>query len=131
MIATNNTVNELSGTIDLPSTMIRAEALFRRFQRTVEAVDRKHSFPTPSNVRQRKPRLPTPASPSSSSSSSSSTAGRAGGGRPGSSTGTAAGETVGGEGEKIISPELRELLSRRVAKLDKKEVKEHGGGIGS
>jgi len=28
-------VNELSGTIDLPSTLIRAEALFRRFQRVV------------------------------------------------------------------------------------------------
>jgi len=46
-------VNELSNTIDLSSTMLRAEALFRRFQRTVEAIDRKDHFPTPT-LRQRK-----------------------------------------------------------------------------
>jgi hypothetical protein len=46
-------VNELSNTIDLPSTMVRAEALFNRFQRTVEAIDRKDHFPTPT-LRQRK-----------------------------------------------------------------------------
>ncbi|CAK7199234.1 GTPase activating protein [Sporothrix eucalyptigena] len=40
-------VNELSGTMDLESTMIRAEALFRRFQRLVEAVDKQHNFPAP------------------------------------------------------------------------------------
>ena len=36
-------VNELSNTIDLSNTRLRAEVLFRRFQRTVEAVDRKKS----------------------------------------------------------------------------------------
>jgi hypothetical protein len=46
-------VNELSNTIDLPSTLVRAEALFRRFQRSVEAIDRKDHFPTPT-LRQRK-----------------------------------------------------------------------------
>ncbi|KAI9698025.1 MAG: GTPase activating protein [Candelina mexicana] len=59
-------INELSNTIDLPSTLLRAEALFLRFQRTVEAIDRKQNFPAPS-VRQRKPLPPT--SPSSTSSS--------------------------------------------------------------
>ncbi|KKA26607.1 hypothetical protein TD95_003417 [Thielaviopsis punctulata] len=39
-------VNELSGTMDLDSTLIRAESLFRKFQRMVEAVDKKHNFPT-------------------------------------------------------------------------------------
>jgi hypothetical protein len=52
-------VNELSNTIDLPSTLIRAEALYNRFQRTVQAVDRKNHFPIPSNVRQRRPELAT------------------------------------------------------------------------
>ncbi len=33
-------MNELSNQIDLESTLIRAEALFRRFQRTVEAIAR-------------------------------------------------------------------------------------------
>ncbi|PHH52732.1 GTPase-activating protein GYP7 [Ceratocystis fimbriata CBS 114723] len=40
-------VNELSGTMDLESTLIRAESLFRKFQRMVEAVDKKDSFPLP------------------------------------------------------------------------------------
>ncbi|CAK7213850.1 GTPase activating protein [Sporothrix bragantina] len=40
-------VNELSGTMDLESTMVRAEALFRRFQRLVEAIDKQHNFPAP------------------------------------------------------------------------------------
>ncbi|CAK7244988.1 MAG: GTPase activating protein [Sporothrix thermara] len=40
-------VNELSGTMDLEATMVRAEALFRRFQRLVEAVDKQHNFPAP------------------------------------------------------------------------------------
>lgn len=31
---------------------------------------------------------------------------------------------------KVISPELRNLLSRKVEKLDKKTVVEHGGGVG-
>lgn len=118
------TVNELSGTIDLQSTMIRAEALFRRFQRTVEAVDRKHSFPTPSNVRQRKPQLPTPPTASSSTTGSSSS----GSARTGQNANLPVTET---DKEKVISPELRQLLSRKVEKLDKTEVKQHGGGVGS
>lgn len=40
-------VNELSNTIDLESTLIRAEALFRKFQRVVEAIDKKQNFPAP------------------------------------------------------------------------------------
>lgn len=40
-------VNELSGRIDLESMLIRAEALFRRFQRLVEAVDKQNNFPAP------------------------------------------------------------------------------------
>jgi hypothetical protein len=50
-------VNELSNTIDLHITLVQAEALFRRFRRTVEAVDRKHAFPAPSGatLRERKP----------------------------------------------------------------------------
>lgn len=40
-------VNDLSGNIDLRSTLIRAEALFQKFQRMVEAVDKKDNFPSP------------------------------------------------------------------------------------
>jgi hypothetical protein len=44
---TNSAVNELSNTIDLDATLLKAEALFQRFARMVEAVDKKHSFPAP------------------------------------------------------------------------------------
>lgn len=38
--------------------------------------------------------------------------------------------TATGTEETVISPELRSLLSRKVEKLDKKTVVEHGGGVG-
>lgn len=37
-------VNELAGHIDVEATLVRAEALFRRFRRRVEAIDRRDSF---------------------------------------------------------------------------------------
>ena len=116
-------VNELSGTIDLPSTLARAEALFRRFQRMVEAIDKKSNFPTQPTMRQRLP-LPPP-SPKAGSSAGASASGRDRG------ASDAAGSSAGKKPEQIISPELRMLLSREVPKLEKKEVREHGGGIGS
>ncbi|KAK5172552.1 GTPase activating protein [Saxophila tyrrhenica] len=153
-------VNELSGSIDLQSTMVRAESLFLRFQRMVEAIDKKSNFPVPI-VRQRLPQPPssptttTPGAdgkPRTSSQSSSSTArqnanraviANGPGPRPGSSsaaasasgrdktTGDFVAQGVGAEKEKVISPELRILLSKEVPKLDKHEVREHGGGVGS
>ncbi|KAL8704142.1 MAG: hypothetical protein Q9201_002692 [Fulgogasparrea decipioides] len=109
-------VNELSNAIDLPSTLLRAQYLFRRFQRTVEAIDRKQSFPAPS-VRQRKPATPT--SPRGSNAKTAATTGH---------DAAATASSTGGE-ERVISPELRNLLSRKVEKLDKRTVVEHGGGV--
>ena len=43
-------VNELSSTIDLRSTLNRAEVLFHRFQRTIQAIDRKDTFPLPTTA---------------------------------------------------------------------------------
>lgn len=125
----NWVVNELSNTIDLPSTLLRAQALFRRFQRTVEAVDKRNNFPSPT-VRQRKP-ADKPSSPKPSSSGATSAVDRRR--RPGSSSaGPDGGEEGKGKGkEKVISPELRQLLSRKVEVLDKNKVKEHGGGVGA
>ncbi|GAB7350250.1 hypothetical protein MBLNU459_g0900t1 [Dothideomycetes sp. NU459] len=120
-------VNELSNTIDLQSTLTRAEGLFRRFQRTVEAVDRKHSFPEPS-VRQRKAPESAGQSPAGATGGSS-TATEAG--RRGVAGHGATGKAAEQQREKVISPELRHLLSRQVDKLDKKEVKQHGGGVGN
>ncbi|KAF2146152.1 uncharacterized protein K452DRAFT_283444 [Aplosporella prunicola CBS 121167] len=153
-------VNELSGTIELESILIRAEALFRRFQRTVEAVDRKKSFPAPSNttLRQRKASAPpTPAAAASSSSMAdynpiasiaarlpdpirnqipaqlrgeSSQQGQTSGAEQGKGKGKP-GEAVEEEDKpKVISDELRVLTSRKVQKLDKREIKRCGGGVG-
>lgn len=43
-------MNELSNTMDLESTLIRAESLFRKFQRYVEAIDKKQNFPAASST---------------------------------------------------------------------------------
>ena len=156
-------VNELSGTIDLYSTLVRAETLFRRFQRTVEAIDKKSNFPMPT-VRQRLPQPPDVTStrpgsdgrPRRTSQASLNTTGR----RQSTNLGSPAGPSgpqasdrrasavasssgrdksvgdyvaagIGAEKEKVISPELRALLSRETPKLDKTEVRAHGGGVAS
>ena len=119
------TVNELSNTIDLQSTLLRAQALFRRFQRTVEAIDKKHNFPTPT-VRQRKPDTDT-TNARNTSSVASGTDSRP----PGLSSTTKPDSPIEVvRKERIISPELRNLLSRKVEKLGKEDVANHGGGIG-
>ncbi|KAF2878536.1 GTPase-activating protein GYP7 [Massariosphaeria phaeospora] len=110
-------VNELSGTMDLESTLIRAEALYRRFQRTVETIDKKDNFPSAPQAKQRKP-IDKPATEAGSSSAQAT------------SSGTDKGKQVGEEQKedaKVISPELRALLSRKVEKLDKEDIAKHGG----
>jgi len=140
--ANRQSVNELSNSIDLESTLIRAEALFRRFERTVEAIDRKNTFPAPSGVRQRRP---GPGSPRGSADltnavpvtiTGASPASQSVAGRPASSSAQAAqpssNEPSAAEAEiRVITPELRALLSRIPPKLDKGEVTQHGGGVGS
>ncbi|KAK0935662.1 GTPase activating protein [Friedmanniomyces endolithicus] len=141
-------VNDLSGTIDLESTLAGAEKLFRRFQRTVEAIDRKSNFPAAPIVRQRLPQ-PPPTSPgadgkprrfSQAAATSSSNARRESGANAKASTSgrdhtvgdhVAAGIGAEKEDRRVVSPELRALLSREVPKLEKKEVRDHGGGVGS
>lgn len=138
-------VNELSGTIDLLSTMVRAESLFRRFQRMVEAIDKKSNFPIPT-VRQRLPQPPSPSTtrpgsdgrPRQASQSSTDASARRTSNAGASNTsgrertiGDYIAEGIEAEKERVITPELRVLLSREVPKLDKTEVREHGGGVGS
>jgi TBC1 domain family member 15 len=48
-------VNELSGTIELRETLVRAEGLYKRFERTVGVVDRQTALPAPNEgLRNRK-----------------------------------------------------------------------------
>lgn len=104
-------VNELSGTIELDVVRARAESLFRRFQRTVEAVDRKAGVvPAPGTAVRRR----------TAGSVGSSSAGAASG------SGSGSGAQVVGKGKEVkkegpavvISPELRALLSREVIRPD-------------
>jgi hypothetical protein len=145
-------VNELSNTIDLESTLVRAEALYRRFQRTVEAINKKSNFPLP-KLRQRPVQnaaigatqaLPHPASAGTSSATNATV---------GSSSATDARTTPQraaalpspmskGKGRgsvdeeivlpqtKVISPELRALMSRKVEILPRKLVRKEGDGLG-
>ncbi|KAL9102252.1 MAG: hypothetical protein Q9163_002588 [Psora crenata] len=123
-------VNDLSNSIDLQSTLLRAEALFRRFQRTVEAIDKSNNFPMP-RIRQRRPDRGDHREGNSSTTSGSDA--RA----PDNSKAAVRAPTTQATSpevvpkERVISPELRNLLSRKVEKLDKKQIAEHGGGIGT
>lgn len=116
--------------MDLESTLVRAESLFKRFQRTVETIDKKGNFPSAPQARQRKLAAAVVSGPGSGPATSP---------KPSSSTeqavtsGTDRGKQVNEEDQgevKVISSELRALLSRKVEKLDKEVVIEHGGGMG-
>ncbi|RYC63760.1 hypothetical protein CHU98_g2443 [Xylaria longipes] len=101
-------MNELSETIDLESTLIRAEYLFRRFQRLIEAIDKKQNFPAP--------RMHQNSSQSSTIPGSSPPPQQQNGKAP-------------EQANKTISPELRKLLSRNVEVLPRKVVQKHGDGL--
>ncbi|KAJ8123141.1 hypothetical protein ONZ43_g835 [Nemania bipapillata] len=101
-------MNELSETIDLESTLIRAEYLFRRFQRLIEAIDKKQNFPAP--------RMRPKSGPTSTETSSSPQSQRVNGKAP-------------EQANKTISPELRKLLSRDVDILPKKAAHKPGGSL--
>lgn len=192
--------------MELEPILIRAEALFLRFQRTVEAIDKKGNFPAP-KVRKRLPHRPTssddvtspPSSPmtpvtpltsppaayfphgadpngpgarrgssspgahastsgADTGSSSTPTLGGAAGGhalggsvdkwksvdkgkakrksveiqraRKDSNAGQGEEEEIEVERPKIISPELRGLMSRTVEVLPRKVVRREGEGLG-
>lgn len=120
-------VNELSGTMDLESTLVRAESLFRRFQRTVETIDKKGNFPSAPQLRQRQIKAaivnPPGGNPSRPKAPAEPEA---------SSSGTDNSKPLSEEEEpaRVISPELRALLSKKVEKLEKQEVAKAGGGVG-
>lgn len=113
--------------MDLESTLVRAESLFRRFQRTVEMVDKKGNFPSAPQARQRKQAAVIVSGPGPMPKPSDSNA-------QASSSGIDKGKqasTEEAEEAKVISPELRGLLSRKVEVLDKEDVVKKGGGVGS
>ncbi|KAJ4302205.1 GTPase activating protein [Collariella sp. IMI 366227] len=113
-------INELSCTIDLNATLIRAEALFKRFHRLVDAVDKKGNFPAP---------RPRPLSQGSASDApSTGPAGRDTGKAPAKQKPQQKDQKQQTETERVITPELRKLLSRNVEVLPRKEVAKKGMG---
>jgi hypothetical protein len=106
-------VNELSNTIDLESTLIRAETLFRKYQRLVEAVDKKENFPAPRK---------SEAEASNANGSSNSGTGDSRTVTPNKGKGKE-------DAAKVITPELRKLLSKQVDVLPRTTVAENGDGM--
>jgi TBC1 domain family member 15 len=136
----SHVVNELSNTIDLESTLIRAEALFRRFRRTVEAIDKKQNFPAPKLHQRRISQGVAEAtkaldSKSPAESGASGTATGSDVSRPSVTDASKdKGKTPATDPEalrKVISPELRKLLSRKVQVLPRKVVQKKGDGLDS
>ena len=117
----------MSNTIDLESTLIRAEALFHLFERLVQSIDKKQNFPGP-KVRQRVQTASSPG-PTTDASNATSSGNDA-------AVGNAAPKGKGRKSEeappvqkKTISPELRDLLSRKVEILPRKVVQKKGEGL--
>lgn len=123
--------------------MIRAESLFRRFLRTVESIDKKQSFPAP-KLRKRPAQVIADQAKGSTGqdtveNASGSTSGADAGPFPSTSKpakGKGKGKASAEEDNrlpntKIISPELRLLLSRKVEKLPRRVVKKGGEGLDS
>ena len=112
--------------MDLESTLIRAEALFRRFHRLVEAIDKKQNFPAP--------RVSVAGGGGSGSSggdepSSSSTVSPPPPSQSQSKKKDSGKATEEQSKKKIITPELRKLLSREVEFLPRKVVQKKGEGL--
>lgn len=113
-------VNELSNTMDLDSILVRAEVLFRRFQRLVEAVDKKQNFPAPRKESNAAPSGSASTSPADGASKPSPKSNN-----KNDNKGKAVEEAP--PHERIITPELRKLLSKEVDVLPRNTVAQGDG----
>lgn len=101
-------MNDLSMTIDLEDTLVRAEILFKRFKRTVDMIDRRQSETTPATALVKDE--DTEDGPDAGSSSKDNT------------------KTDDSTGLPKISDELRLLLSRKVIVVKETERPPNAGG---
>lgn len=117
--------------MELVPILTRAESLFRRFERTVQTIDKKNNFPAPPSARQRISSPDHDASPDTSAKGKSPQRAAF---SSGSSVAQHVARGVGVEKEqervKIVSPELRQLLSRQVLTLNSREIREHSAVSG-
>ncbi|KAL4927497.1 GTPase-activating protein GYP7 [Aspergillus undulatus] len=112
-------INELSNTMDLLPILARAESLFHRFGRAVEAIDKKNNFPAPSNqAQQRKPHSESQSQSSSNQTNKGKSPQRLSASASASVSGTSTSISKSGAGDKpdtrVISPELRDLFRKDV-----------------
>ncbi|KIL91611.1 hypothetical protein FAVG1_05228 [Fusarium avenaceum] len=110
-------INELSNTIDLEATLTRAESLFKRFKRLVDAVDKKQNFPAPRYDQKSSSGSSQPAESGTSKDNKSSGKGKATEPAPSPPQ------------PKTITPELRKLLSKDIEVLPRKTVAQKGEGM--
>lgn len=131
-------MNELSNTMDLNSTLIRAEALFRRFRRLVDAVDKKGNFPAPRPLQNPKSPEARPASNEESEArqplASGAPPNQGPAGHKGKAPAPRNGDAKAAQEDeqpisRVITPELRALLSRKVEVLPRKTVASKGDGL--
>lgn len=105
-------INELSNTIELQSTLVRAEGLFQKFEKMVQAIDKKENFPSAPamDVRQRQGKGKEAADKTNKDPRSQGQ----------SSSNDASHQRTESEAakERVISPELRLLLSRNIITLE-------------
>lgn len=95
--------------MELVPILTRAESLFRRFERSVQAIDKKDNFPAPS-IQQRRPTSSSPDSTDKGKSPQRLAVGSSSVVRPPS----ALQQAINKDKPKVISPELRELLRKDV-----------------
>lgn len=128
--------------MELEPILIRAEALFKRFQRTVETIDKKSNFPPPRVIQRPNATHRSHSNPSSEpigASSGTDAADNPYKGMTQDSSGARDGPGGKGKGKeeeepttpqgKIVSPELRELMSRKVQVLPRMVVRSKGEGL--
>ena len=120
-------MNELSNTIDLESTLIKAEALFARYKRLVEAIDKKQNFPKPRKDLNDAESSEAPPLKASEQTTTTQSKRNSSGGNKGKDK---AKDTEPPK-EKIITPELRALLKREVEVLPRHTVAKNGDGMPS
>lgn len=105
-------INELSNTMDLVPLLTRAESLFHRFERAVQAIDKRDNFPSAPTAQQRRPTSDTDSASNSGKGKQTQQ------GTVGSSSSvnppSALQQSMDKDKPKVISPELRELLRKDI-----------------
>ena len=128
--------------MELEPILIRAEALFKRFQRTVETIDKVGNFPAPKAIQRPNATHKSHSNPASEPVASSSGTDAGENAYKGMALNSSGDRDGGNKGKgradeeepttpqgKIVSPELRELRSRKVSVLPRKVVRSKGEGL--